>query len=155
MELEERSVPRIRVRQQHRVWKILAQPVRVAHRNHFIVLTVNHEDRLLDAAQIRESLPVWLLPITVRCHLRLRDFRAGWLVAIILAPREPFDELAAGGLTRIRLIEEYFLKHLIAVQRRVVEPLREVRLVEMHDVLAAARCRPDENHLPEDGWSTR
>ena len=55
---------------------------------------------------------------------------------------------------QICLVEEYFLKHLIAVQRRIVEPLREVRFVEMHDVLAAARCRPDENHLPEDGWST-
>jgi len=52
MKLEERTVSGVRVREKHRVRRVLAQPVGVRDRDHFVPDTVDHKRRLMDALQI-------------------------------------------------------------------------------------------------------
>src|SRR5207247_8017082 len=63
---------------------------------------------------------------------------------------ESRDECPASGLARGRRREEDLLEDGIAPILRILEVLGETRLLEVHDVLAAARRRADEDHAMND-----
>src|SRR5262249_45195173 len=68
--LEERAVAGIGIHQKRRVREVLREPIGVAHRNHVVVYTVNHESWLTNTFQIGEARARELLPVTKGVDLR-------------------------------------------------------------------------------------
>ena len=60
--LEQRAVPRVRVREQDGVRQVLAQSVRVGDGNHLVVDTVHDERGMTDGPELSESLAFERLP---------------------------------------------------------------------------------------------
>ena len=83
VKLEEGAVAGVRVHEKHRVRKVLAQPIRVRDRDHFVVNAIDDECGLMDALEIGEPGPARLLPLTERRHLRGDDIRSRWRVEIL------------------------------------------------------------------------
>jgi hypothetical protein len=51
MELEERAVSGIWIRQEDGIWQILTEPIRIADGNHFVVNTVDYKSGLTNTLQ--------------------------------------------------------------------------------------------------------
>src|SRR5207302_11316677 len=62
--LKQGPVPGVRVRQEHRVWQVLDQAVRVGDRDHLVVNAVHDERRMADGSKFREALTREALPLT-------------------------------------------------------------------------------------------
>src|SRR5439155_7154081 len=74
----------------------------------------------------------------------------GGRVVVVLSLHQSRDEGLARRLARARRREEDFLEHGIAGVPRILEVFGEARFFEVHDVLAAARSRADEDHPTND-----
>src|SRR5262249_2979529 len=72
VELKKRTVSRIWIRQEHGIWQILTEPIRIADGNHFVVNTVDYKCGLANTLQYREALSRNLIPLAEGGHLRLR-----------------------------------------------------------------------------------
>lgn len=70
VELKERAVAGVWLREQNGIGQVLTQPTRVADRDHLVVYAVYDEYRLLDALQIREAVAGEVFPVAEGGHLR-------------------------------------------------------------------------------------
>ena len=104
----------------------------------------------MDTLEIGEAGPGELLPLTKRRDLRAGDIRSRWRVEILCALGKPLDKRSASRLARRCRGKEDLLQHGVSLERRITEVPRQTRFFEVHDVLAAARGGPDENHPAED-----
>ena len=64
VELEQCAVSRIWVGDEHAVWQMLAQPIRIGNGDHLVTGAVHDEGRLADIPQICKSLAGIFLPLT-------------------------------------------------------------------------------------------
>ena len=85
-------MPRVGIREQYRVRKVLAQRVRIRHRNHFVVDSAHDERRLTDVLQIGEARARELLPFAKRSHLGSRHMRTRHRFEILFTLCKPVDE---------------------------------------------------------------
>src|SRR5215813_5992914 len=108
--------------------------------------TLHDEGGLANRVEVGEALAARLLPVAKCRQLRLGDVRPRRWLAVVLALHQPPDEGGAGGLAGGRGSEEDLLQDGISAIRRVVEMPGQTRLLDVHDVLAAARGGPDEDH---------
>ena len=69
MELKERTVSGIWIRQEDGIGQILTEPIRIANGNHFVVNTIDYKRGLANTFQYREALPRNLIPLAERGHL--------------------------------------------------------------------------------------
>src|SRR5262245_26222063 len=134
VELKERAMPGVGVRQQYRVRQMFSQHIRVSDRNHGVADPVHHEAWLSDPAELGEAFAIHPLPRTKRDDLGLRDLRAGDRLTILAARGESRHEGLAGRLARLARGEEEFHQHLVAVETGIFEDLPELRLLQVHDV---------------------
>ena len=147
--LEKRAVGRIRVHQQGGVRQVLGQPVRVAHRNHLVVEALHDQCGVTQASQVREALAGEALPLAERGNLRLATFgpeggsRSSFRCISLAMNASPAAWLVRVGVKKI------FSRRRSRVPR-ILEVLGEARFFEVHDVLAAARRRTDEDHPTKD-----
>ena len=148
--LEERAVARVGIGQEYRIRQVLLQPVGIADRNHFVVNAIHHERRLRDALQIRKTIATELLPLAKGRHLRAGHDWTGRWIAVFSPQCDSANECFAGGLTHIGEREEDLLQDRIALQVRVIELGGQSRFVQVHDVLATARRRANEDHPSKD-----
>src|SRR5438874_826165 len=102
------------------------------------------------ALQIGEALPREALPLSKRGQLCAANVRPGGRLAIPLSLHQSRDERLPSGLTRGRRCEEDLFQNIVPTVRGVLDPHCEARFLEMHDVLAAARSRADEDHTTKD-----
>src|SRR5258708_4287727 len=100
---------------------------------------------MTNALQVGEALAREPLPLAKRGKLCGANVRSGGRLAVVLALQQSCDKRRTGGLARDRRREEDLLQHGIAAILRILDVLREARLLEMHDVLAAARSCADED----------
>ncbi len=143
-------MPCVGVRKQDGIGQVLAQSVRVGYGNHLVVDTIHDEHRMADGLELCESVALECLPLPERRNLRVRDIRARDGVAILFALQEPLDERLGRRLARGRRPEEDLLQDVVPLVRRVLNVFREVRLFDVHDVLAAARGGPHQDHSPKN-----
>src|SRR5918995_4317412 len=136
MELEEGAVPCIGINQQDRVRQVLGQQVRVSYGYHRIAHAVDHETRLRDPPEVGETLPVHLLPCPKRGYLRLGHGGARLWLPILGARSEPRRERLPCGLARLAAREEELDENPVAGEAGIAEDLAELRLLQVHDVLA-------------------
>src|SRR5690242_3860585 len=97
------------------------------------------------ASQVGEALASEALPLAEGGYLRLGHVRPGGRVAVVLSLHQSRDERLPSRLARGRRREEDFLEDGVAAIPRILEVLCEARFLEVHDVLAAARSRADED----------
>src|SRR4030095_7089851 len=114
--LKQGTMSGVRIRQEHRVRQVLAQPVGVRDRNHFVVDSVDDKRRLLDALQLGKGGAAGLLPFTKRSHLRRGNVGAGWCVEVLRASCKPLDERRAGRLARRSRGKEDLLQHGVSLE---------------------------------------
>src|SRR5712671_4618879 len=105
---------------------------------------------MTNALQVGEALSREALPLAKRGQLCAADVRPGGRLAILLSLHQSRGERRAGSLARCRRCEEDLLQYVIATILRILKVLREARLLEVHDVLATARGRADEDHATKD-----
>src|SRR5258705_13922210 len=105
---------------------------------------------MTNALQVGEALSREALPLSKRRQLCAANVRSRGRLAILLSLHQSRDERLAGGLARCRWREEDLLQDLVATILRILEVLRQARLLEMHYVLAAARSGADEDHATKD-----
>src|SRR4029434_5810538 len=99
-----------------------------------------------DCFQIRKAVARESFPLAEGSELRRGDLRSGGWVEIVGALSQPCDERLSGSLARFRGREEDPRQASVSTQMRILEELREARLLEVHDVFAASRRRADEDH---------
>src|SRR5258708_4171440 len=103
-----------------------------------------HDQRgMTDALQVGKALARIALPLAKRGQLCAGNVRPGGRLAPFLALHQSRDERRGGGLARGRRREEDLLQDGKPAILRILEVLREARLLEVHDVLAAPRSRAD------------
>lgn len=120
VELKERTVSGIWIRQEYGIWQILTEPIGIANGNHFVVNTVDYKSGLTNAFQFREPLPPNLVPLAERCHLRGRYLGTRYRFSVILALEQPTDECLPGQLARRSWREEKLLQDRIPLELWVV-----------------------------------
>src|SRR6267378_1058090 len=109
-----------------------------------------HQRGMTNALQVGKALARIALPLAKRGQLCAGNVRPGGRLAVVLSLHQSRDERRAGGLARRRRREEDLLQDGKPAILRILEVLREARLLEMHDVLAAARSRANEDHTTKD-----
>src|SRR5438552_7045573 len=90
------------------------------------------------------------LPIAKCGQLCAGNVRPGGRLAVFFSLHQSRDERLAGGLARRRRREEDLLQDGEPAILRILEVLREARLLQMHDILTAARSRANEDHTTKD-----
>src|SRR5262245_53567341 len=108
--LKQRSMARVRIREQDGVGKVLDQSVRVRDRDHVVVTAIYDKGRLLDTPQVGEPRPTRLLPLTERRDLCRGDVRSRRRVEIFCSPCQPLDERSPGRLAGSRRREKDLLQ---------------------------------------------
>src|SRR5712675_2296427 len=136
-------MPRVWVREQDGVRQVLGQPVGVAHRNHLVMEALHHQRGMTNALQVSEALAREPLPLAKRGQLCAGNIRPGGWFAVFLPQHQSRDERLAGGLARRRRREEDLSQDRVAAILWILDVLREAWLLEMHDVLTAARSGAD------------
>src|SRR4029077_13006660 len=106
---------------------------------------VDDERRVRNRAEIRETLSGKAFPIAERCDLCSSDLWSRHSVEILVPLPQSLDERGAGGLAARSEREENLLQDAVPFVRWILQMLREPWLLEMHDVLAAARGGPDQD----------
>jgi hypothetical protein len=106
---------------------------------------VYDEGRLVDRLQVAERLACNALPFAESCHLRRRDLGPGRVVQIICALGESGDEGFTGALARFCRRKKNLLQNRVSPQLWIAQELLERWLLQVHDVLAAAGSRRNEN----------
>ena len=94
-----------------------------------------------------------LLPFAKRGQLSTGNVRSRRWVAIFGALSQPADKHVAGQLARLCWSKENLLHDRVALKASIAEVARENGFFQVHDVLATAGCRADEDHAAETGWS--
>src|SRR6266576_1584095 len=143
-------MPRVWVHEETRVRYVLGQPVRVPHRNHLVLEALHNQRGMTNALQVGKALARQPLPLAKRGQLCACNVRPGGRLAVFSSLHQSRDERLAGGLARRRRREEDLLQDGKPAMLRILEVLREARLLEVHDGLAAARSRADEDHTTKD-----
>src|SRR6267154_1766244 len=105
---------------------------------------------MTNSLQIGEALARETLPLAKRRQLCGANVRPRGRLAVVLSLHQSCDECRASSLARCRWSEEDLLQNCIALILRILDVFRQARLLEMHDVLAAARSRADEDHVTND-----
>src|SRR2546428_11238237 len=105
---------------------------------------------MTNALQVGKALARVPLPLSKRGQLCAGNVRPGGRLAVVLSLHQSRDERFASGLARGRRREEDLLQDGKPAILRILEVLRQARLLEMHDVLAAARSRADEDQTTND-----
>jgi len=104
-----------------------------------------------DALEVREALTGKLLPVSKGCHLGLGDRRPRHRLTIIDALAEPLDEGRTCLMARFGRRKEDLLQDCVSFKVGIAEILREVGLIEVHDVFSTSGRRADEDHAPKNG----
>src|SRR5271169_4515147 len=78
--LEDAAVSGVRVDPQRRIWKATRQVVRIGRRHHAIVITVDHQDGMVDARQLGRLLKP---PRVNRFEVRPEDPQCDGLIPIV------------------------------------------------------------------------
>src|SRR5712671_5390364 len=99
---------------------------------------------MTNSLQVGEALSREALPLAERGQLCAANVRPGGRLAVVLSPHQSRGERRAGSLARCRRCEEDLLQYVIATILWILKVLRQARLLEVHDVLAAARSCADE-----------
>src|SRR6266699_27805 len=105
---------------------------------------------MTNAPQVSKALARVALPLAKRGQLCAGNVRPGGRLAVFRSLHQSRDERLAGGLARGRGREEDLLQDGKPAILRILEVLREARLLEMHDVLTAARSGAHEDHTTKD-----
>src|SRR6266850_6075251 len=108
---------------------------------------------MTNALQVGKALAHQPLPLAKRGQLCAGNVRPGGRLAVFRSLHQSPDERLAGGLAGGRGCKEDLLQDGKPAILRILEVLREARLLEMHDVLTAARSRANEDHTTKDGRS--
>src|SRR6267378_6657402 len=109
-----------------------------------------HQRGMTNALQVGKALARVALPLAKRGQLCAGNVRPGGRLAVVLSLHQSRDERLASGLARGRRREEDFLQDGQPAILWILEVLREAWLLEMHDVLTAARSRANEDHPTKD-----
>ena len=78
--------------------------------------------------------------------MRGGDLGSGHGFEIVGALRQACDERLSSSLARLCGREEELLQSCVSTQVWILEDLRDARLLQEHDVMAAARGGSNENH---------
>src|ERR1700674_1553410 len=105
---------------------------------------------MTNALQVGEALAGETFPLAKRRDLCGTNIRSRRRLAVVLSLHQSRDERRASRLTRCCRREEDLLENCIALILWILDVLRQARLLEMHDVLAAARSRADKDHATKD-----
>src|SRR5438093_4294764 len=105
---------------------------------------------MTNALQVGKTLARVALPLAKRGQLCAGNVRPGGWLAVVLALHQSRDERLAGGLARRRRREEDLAQDGKRAILRILDVLREAWLLEMHDVLTAARSRAHEDQTTKD-----
>src|SRR6266550_4950144 len=105
---------------------------------------------MTNALQVGKALARQPLPLAKRGQLCACNVRPGGRLAVFSSLHQSRDERLAGGLARRRRREEDLLQDGKPTILRILEVLREAWLLEVHDVLAAARSRAHQDHTTND-----
>src|SRR5918998_1101402 len=122
MILKQRPMASVGIGQQHRSRQVFAQHIGISDRNHVVEDPVHHETRLPDLAELPEPFPT-----------------------------DAFPRAKRRRLTRLTRSEEELHQYLQSLEVWILENLLELRLLQVHDVLAAFGGRADQEHLPDEG----
>src|SRR6267154_2041398 len=105
---------------------------------------------MTNALQVGKTLARVALPLAKCGQLRAGNVRPGGRLAVFFALHQSRDERLAVSLARGRGREEDLLQDGKPTILRILEVLREAWLLEVHDVLAAARSRAHQDHTTND-----
>src|SRR5260221_11390460 len=92
---------------------------------------------MTNALQVGKALARVALPLAKRGQLCAGNVRPGGRLAIFLALHQSRDERRASGLARARRREEDLLQNGKPAILRILESLRQGRMLWGHDALAA------------------
>jgi hypothetical protein len=119
-----------------------------AHRNHFVMHTLRDERWLTDTPQVRKALAREVLPFAKHRYLGTGDLRSGDRLPILCTQHQPASKCFSRPLARRRGRKESLLQDCVALNIRIVEIAGQAGLLQVHNVLATTRRRPDQDHSP-------
>src|SRR5688572_29047585 len=122
---------------QHRSRQVFAQHIGISDRNHVVEDAVHHETRLPDAAELPETFAIDAFPRAKRRQLSLGNLGTGNGLPFPRTRREPRHESLTRRLTRLTRGEEELHQYLQSLEIWILENPLELRLLQVHDVLAA------------------
>jgi hypothetical protein len=121
VELEQGAVSGIGIRQEHCIWQVFREPIRICDRDHLVVDAIDDQYGPANALEVRKSLTGESLPLAKRRDLSSSDLGSRRRFAILRALRKAGDERLSRALTRFCRCEENFLQNGIAAQLRILQ----------------------------------